>query len=116
MQSPLGNCYIEYIWPARGANPEILERFPCWSPEPDVDYFRGLAHAGIRSFYCDHPKREQIVVDGLTREVTAEAVRLVDQDGKEMCRWTAADEYEELASPHRRQNIVSSQQGQSGLH
>jgi len=99
MQSPVGNCFIEYIWPARGSSPEVLERFPFWSPEPDVDYFRSLAHAGIRSFYrTDHPKREQILVDGTAKEVTAEAVRLVDQDGKEICRWTAAEEYEDLAS------------------
>lgn len=99
MHSPVGNCFIEYIWSASGTRaPEILERFPFWSPEPDADYFRGLAHAGVPSFYgAAHRKPEQIVVDGLTREVTAEAVRLVDQDGKEICRWTAADEYEELS-------------------
>jgi hypothetical protein len=99
MQSPVGNCFIEYIWSASGTRaPEILERFPFWSPEPHADYFRGLAHAGVPSFYgAAHRKPEQIVVDGLTREVTAEAVRLVDQDGKEICRWTAADEYEELS-------------------
>ena len=102
MQSPLGNCFIEYIWPARGASSEVLERFPFWSPELDVDYFRGLAHVGIRSFYrAEHPRRAQIIVDGAWREVSAEAVRLVDQDGKEICRWTAAEEYEELALPHR---------------
>lgn len=102
MQSPIGNCFIEYIWQARGASqPEVLERFPFWAPEPGVDYFRGLAHAGIRSFYgAGHPKPEQIVVDGASREVTAEAVRLVDQDGKEICRWTAAEEYEDLISRH----------------
>ena len=99
MHSPVGNCFIEYIWSASGTRaPEILERFPFWSPEPVADYFRGLAHAGVPSFYgAAHRKPEQIVVDGLTREVTAEAVRLVDQDGKEICRWTAADEYEELS-------------------
>jgi hypothetical protein len=99
MQSPLGYCF-EYIWPARGASPEVLERFPFWSPEQDVDYFRGLAHVGIRSFYrAEHLRRAQIIVDGASREVSAEAVRLVDLDGKEICRWTAAEEYEELASP-----------------
>jgi hypothetical protein len=100
MQSPIGNCFIEYIWPASGTRtPEILERFPFWSPETDTGYFRGLAHAGIRSFYgATHPKREQILVDGVAREVTAEAVRLVDQDGKEICRWTSTEEYEDLAS------------------
>ena len=99
MQSPVGNCFIEYIWPASGTRPpEVLERFPFWSPEPDANYFRGLAHAGIRSFYrADHRKPEQIVVDGHSKEVSAEAVRLVDQDGKEICRWTAEDEYEELS-------------------
>ncbi len=99
MQSPVGNCFIEYIWPARGTSPKVLERFPFWSPEPDVDYFRSLAHAGIRSFYrAGYPKREQILVDGTEKDVTAEAVRLVDQDGKKICRWTAAEEYEDLAS------------------
>ncbi|HUB64601.1 MAG TPA: hypothetical protein VL996_09185 [Methylocella sp.] len=98
MQSPIGHCFIEYIWPARGPRPEVLERFPFWSPERDVAYFRGLAHAGIRNFYRgDHPKREQILVDGVSREVTAQAVRLVDENGREMCRWTASDEYEELS-------------------
>jgi hypothetical protein len=104
MQSPLGHCFIEYIWPAQGSSPEVLERFPFWSPEQDIDYFRGLAHVGVRSFYrAEHPGRTQIIVDGASREVSAEAVRLVDQNGKEMCRWTAAQEYEELASPHHLQ-------------
>ena len=116
MQAPIGNCFIEYIWPAHGASPEVLERFPFWSPELDTAYFRGLAHAGVRSFYCfGHPKPEQIVVDGLSRKVTAEAVRLVDQDGKEICRWTAADEYEELA-PSRRHGAMPRHQPQAGLH
>jgi hypothetical protein len=98
MQSPVGNCFIEYIWPARGTSPEILGRFPFWSPEPDAGYFRGLAHVGVRIFYgAGHPIREQILVDGATKEVTAEAVRLVDQTGKEICRWTAAEEYDDLA-------------------
>lgn len=99
MHSSVGNCFIEYIWPASKARaPEILERYPFWSPEPDADYFRCLAHAGIRSFYrADHRKPEPIIVDGTPKEVTAEAVRLVDQDGNEICRWTAADEYEELS-------------------
>lgn len=106
MHTSAGNCFIEYIWPGRGTSkPEVLERFPFWSGDPHVDYFRSLAHAGIRTFYgADHPKREQIWVEGSPREVTAEAVRLVDQDGREICRWTAEDEYEEL-SPRIRQKL-----------
>jgi hypothetical protein len=98
MNSSAGDCFVEYIWPGRGSSsPEVLERFPFWSGEPHVDYFRSLAHAGIRTFYgASHPKREQIWVAGALREVTPEAVRLVDQNGKEICRWTADDEYEEL--------------------
>jgi hypothetical protein len=98
MQSSTGNCFIEYIWPGRGTSkPEVLERFPFWSGEPHVDYFRSLAHAGIRTFYgADHPKREHIWIEGSYKEVSPEAVRLVDQDGREICRWTAADEYEEF--------------------
>ncbi|HXW71419.1 MAG TPA: hypothetical protein VEK34_08265 [Methylocella sp.] len=112
-QQALGNCFIEYIWPASGTgSPEVLERFPFWSPEPDADYFRGLAHAGIRSFYrADHPKREQINVGGNVKEVSAEAIRLVDEDGKEICRWTAEQEWEELSSPHRRQNPAVNREG-----
>lgn len=106
MQSSAGNCFIEYIWPGRGTSqPEVLERFPFWSGEPHVDYFRSLAHAGIRTFYgADHPKRERVWVEGTLKQVAPEAVRLVDQDGKEICRWTAADEYEELA-PTIRQHV-----------
>lgn len=98
MQSPVGSCFIEYIWPARGAStPEVLERFPFWSSEPNVEYFRSLAHAGIRSFYrMDHPHSDQIWVGGALKNVFPEAVRVVDQDGKEICRWTTSDEYEEL--------------------
>lgn len=107
MQTSAGNCFIEYIWPGRGTSkPEVLERFPFWSGEPHVDYFRSLAHAGIRTFYgADHPKRGQIWIEGSLKEVTPEAVRLVDQDGHEICRWTAADEYEELA-PTIRQSLA----------
>jgi hypothetical protein len=93
MQSPVGNCFTR-AW----NEPRSPRTFPFWSLEPDVDYFRSLAHAGIRSFYrAEHPKREQIVVNGSPKEVIAEAVRLVNQDGKEICRWTAAEEYNELA-------------------
>jgi hypothetical protein len=117
MQTTVGNCFIEYIWPGRGTStPEVLERYPFWSGEPHVDYFRSLAHAGIRSFYRgDHPKREHIEVGGAPKEVIAEAVRLVDQDGREICRWTAEDEYEELA-PTIRQHAEPRRQGQAGLH
>jgi hypothetical protein len=103
MQSSAGNCFVEYIWPGRGTStPEVLERFPFWSGEPHVDYFRCLAHAGIRSFYrADHPKREQVWVAGTLKEVMPEAVRLVDESGKEICRWTVADEWEELAPTYR---------------
>src|SRR5438067_2239981 len=99
MKTSTGNCFIEYIWPGRGTSkPEVLERFPFWSGEPHVDYFRSLVHAGIRTFYgADHPKREQIWVEGNLKEVTPAAVRLVDQYGKEICRWTADDEYQEFA-------------------
>jgi hypothetical protein len=98
MQSHVGSRFIEYIWPARGSGaPEVLERFPFWSSEPSVEYFRSLAHAGVRSFYrLDHPHSEQISVGGSSLMVFPEAVRIVDQDGAEICRWTTADEYEEL--------------------
>lgn len=102
MPAPIGNCFIEYIWAASGTRaPEVLERYPFWSPEADAAYFRSLAKAGVRSFYgAAHPKPEHIVVDGVEKDVTAEAVRLVDQDGRELCRWTAADEYDDLMSRH----------------
>jgi hypothetical protein len=98
-----GSCFIEYIWPGRGTStPEVLERFPFWPPEPHVGYFRSLAHAGIRSFYrAEHPKAEPVWVGGYVKNVTPEAVRLVDEYGNEICRWTAEDEYEELAPLHR---------------
>jgi|GEM_PF-1626556 hypothetical protein len=117
MQSAVGNCFIEYIWPGRGtSHPEVLERYPFWCSEPHVDYFRSLAHAGIRSFYRgDHPKRECIEVAGSPKEVTAEAVRLVDRDGNEICRWTAEDEYEEL-SPSIRQHAKLRRHGEAKLH
>ena len=117
MQSRTGNCFIEYIWPGRGTStPEVLEKFPFWSAEPHVDYFRSLAHAGVRSFYrAEHKKAEPILVGGVVKEVTAEAIRLVDQDGKEICRWTAEDEYEELA-PTRREHMLPFRQAGSGLH
>lgn len=116
MRSSAGNCFIEYIWPGRGTSaPEVLERFPFWSAEPHVDYFRCLAHAGIRSFYRSGcPKREQIRVGGSLKEVTPEAVRLVDQEGKEICRWTAADEYEELAPTQ--QSVGIYRKVKAGLH
>jgi len=44
----------------------------------------------------DHPHSEQILVEGSSRTVFPEAVRVVDQEGKEICRWTTADEYDEL--------------------
>ncbi|MCI0468077.1 MAG: hypothetical protein L0Y57_13940 [Beijerinckiaceae bacterium] len=117
MQSRTGNCFIEYIWPGRGTStPQVLDRYPFWSGEPHVDYFRSLAHAGIRSFYRqEHPKIEQISAGGSLKEVTPEAVRLVDQDGKEICRWTAEDEYEELA-PTRREYLQPRGRRESGLH
>ncbi|MBO0734895.1 MAG: hypothetical protein J2P49_11395 [Methylocapsa sp.] len=107
MQSQTGNCFIEYIWPGRGTpNPEVLDRFPFWSGEPHVDYFRSLAHAGIRSFYRgEHPKGEPVLIGGTLKEVRAEAIRLVDEEGHEICRWTAEDEYEELAPTHREHMI-----------
>jgi hypothetical protein len=113
MQIQTGSCFIEYIWPGRGtSNPEILKRFPFWSADPHVDYFRSLAHAGIRSFYrAEHPKAEPVVVGGSVQEVTAEAVRLVDQDGHEICRWTADDEYEELAPTRREHRMPLGQAG-----
>ncbi|HET6376844.1 MAG TPA: hypothetical protein VFG05_00820 [Methylocella sp.] len=116
MHSSMGNCFIEYIWPGRGTStPEVLARFPFWSPEPHVDYFRSLAHAGIRSFYrAEHPRAEQIEVGGKVKEVTAEAVRLVDENGKEICRWTAADEYEELAPTQ--QSVSVYHKAKAGLH
>jgi hypothetical protein len=117
MQAQTGNCFIEYICPGRGtSNPEVLDRFPFWSGERHVDYFRSLAHAGIRSFYRgEHPKGEPVLVGGTLKEVRAEAVRLVDQDGKEICRWTAEDEYEELA-PTKREHMISPRQASSETH
>jgi hypothetical protein len=98
MHTRVGNCFIEYIWPARGTStPEILQRFPFWSGEPNVDYFRGLAHVGVKSFYrADHPSVDRIWVDSSHKKVFPEAVRVVNQDGIELCRWTAEDEFEEL--------------------
>ena len=108
MPNPAGLCFIEYIWPAHGPHPTVLERFPFWTPEPDVAYLRGLAHAGIRSFYrAGHPLPEPILIDGVMKEVTAEALRLTDSEGHELCRWTAADEYEELSFPHREAGKVN---------
>jgi hypothetical protein len=97
MQTQVGNCFVEYIWPAHGTTtPEVLGRFPFWSSEPNVEYFRSLAHAGVKSFYrVDHHNLEQMSVDGSHR-VFAAAVRIVDQDGKEICRWTTEDEFEEV--------------------
>lgn len=98
MHSQVGSRFIEYIWTARGgAAPEVLERLPFWSSDPSARYFRALAHAGVKTFYrADHPHSEQILVEGASRTVFPEAVRIVDQDGKEICRWTTADEYEEI--------------------
>lgn len=97
MQTQVGNCFVEYISPAHGATtPEVLGRFPFWSSEPNVEYFRSLAHAGLKSFYrADHPNLEQISDDG-SHKIFPEAVRVVDQDGKEICRWTIEDEFEEV--------------------
>jgi hypothetical protein len=98
MQTRVGNCFVEYIWPAHGRPaPEVLERFPFWSAEPSAEYFRGLAHAGIPCLYRpDHLSPREIMVDGSPKQVFPEAVRIVDQDGNELCRWTALDEYEEI--------------------
>lgn len=98
MQSQVGNCFIESIWQACGTSqPEILERYPFWAAEPNAEYFRGLAHAGVNSLYRpDHMTPRQILVEGTVKEVFPEAVRIVDQDGKELCRWTTADEYDEI--------------------
>lgn len=98
MQTQLGNCFVEYIWPAHGSGPpEVLERFPFWSSEPSAEYFRGLAHAGVPSLYRpDHLPAREIIVDGEPKEVFPEAVRIVDQDGNELCRWTVEEEYEEI--------------------
>src|ERR1700730_18862518 len=95
MQSRTGNCFIEYIWPGRGTStPEVLEKFPFWSAEPHVDYFRSLAHAGIRSFYrAEHKKLEPIFVGGAVKEVTAEAVRPVGPGGEEKWRWAQEEEF-----------------------
>jgi len=90
----IGSYFIEYIWSRRGTStPEVLDRFPFWSSEPNVRYLRNLAHVGIRSFYrMDRPISAQIPINGSLRRVFPPAVRLVDQEGKEICRWTAADE------------------------
>ncbi|HTV32320.1 MAG TPA: hypothetical protein VME69_04350 [Methylocella sp.] len=102
MQSSSGLLFIEYIWPAHGPRPIVLDRFPFWPPEPDVAYLRGLAHAGLRCFYrSEHVSPEPVIVDGVTKQVVPEALRLIDGDGRELGRWTAADEYEELSFPHR---------------
>ncbi len=98
MQTKLGNCFVEYIWPAQGRpTPEVLERFPFWAAEPTAEYFRGLAHAGIPCLYRpDHLTARTILVDGERKEVFPEAVRIVDEEGHELCRWTSIDEYEEI--------------------
>lgn len=98
MQSQVGNCFIEYIWPARGTSrPEVLERFPFWSAEPKAEYFRGLAHAGVNSLYRpDHLPPRPIMVEGAVKQVFPEAVRIVNEDGIELCRWTLDEEYEEI--------------------
>jgi hypothetical protein len=98
MQTRLGDCFVEYIWAAHGTRaPEVLERYPFWSAEPSVEYFRSLAHAGIPCLYrADHLTAHEILVDGARKEVFPEAVRIVDQDGNELCRWTSDDEYEEI--------------------
>ncbi len=98
MQTRLGNCFVEYIWTAHGTHaPEVLEKYPFWSADPSVAYFRGLAHAGIPCLYRpDHLSAREIMVDGAPQEVFPEAVRIVDQDGHELCRWTSDDEYEEI--------------------
>jgi hypothetical protein len=94
----VGNCFVEYIWPAQGRRaPEVLDRYPFWSAEPSVDYFRGLAHAGIPSLYRpEHWTAHEITVDGQLKTVFPEAVRIVDETGNELCRWTSLDEYEEI--------------------
>lgn len=98
MHSQVGNCFVEYIWPSHGTGtPEILERFPFWAAEPKAEFFRSLAHAGVNSLYrSDHLTPRQIVVEGAIKEVFPEAVRIVDQAGNELCRWTVEDEYEEI--------------------
>jgi hypothetical protein len=98
MQTRVGKCFVEYIWAAHGTRPpEILERFPFWSAEPSCEYFRGLAHAGIPSLYRpDHMTAREIMVDGVPTEVFPEAVRIVDEDGNELCRWTSDEEYDEI--------------------
>jgi hypothetical protein len=98
MTPQLGNCFIEYIWPAHGAGtPEVLERFPFWSTDPKCEYFRSLAHAGLNSLYRpDHLPSREIIVEGTVKQVFPEAVRIVDQDGVELCRWTNDEEYEEI--------------------
>jgi hypothetical protein len=98
MQSQVGNCFIEYIWTAHGTRPpQILERFPFWSAEPRCEYFRSLAHAGVNSLYRpDHMTSRQIEVEGTIQEVFPEAVRIVDEGGNELCRWTVEDEYDEI--------------------
>lgn len=98
MQSPLGNCFVEYIWPAQGAEaPEVLEKYPFWASEPSAGYFRSLSKLGLKSFYrADRPHQEEILVHGAKRKVVPEAVRLVDEEGKELGRWTFTEEYEDL--------------------
>jgi len=98
MQARVGNCFVEYIWAGHGTrSPEVLERFPFWSAEPTADYFRELAHSGIPSLYRpDHLTAREIIVDGVAKEVFPEAVRIVDEEGHELCRWTSFDEYDEI--------------------
>lgn len=98
MHSQVGNCFVEYIWPAHGTRTlEVLERFPFWSAEPNAEYFRSLAHAGLNSLYRpDQLPSREIIVEGAVKHVFPEAVRIVDQDGVELCRWTIDEEYEEI--------------------
>ncbi|WP_156898173.1 hypothetical protein [Methylocapsa acidiphila] len=96
MHTRVGNCFIEYIRPAQGT-PEVLHRFPFWSGEPNANYFRSLAEAGVKSFYrAAPPNVGELWRENSRKKIYPEAVRIVNDDGVELCRWTADDEFESV--------------------
>ena len=117
MQFAAGNCVLEEFWRARGTStPEILERFPCLISRARCWLLSRPSPRWCQKFLA----RQSSEYGGDLGRWRIEggnsgAVRFADKDGKEICRWTAADAYEELA-PSRRQTVGACRDAHAGLY
>jgi hypothetical protein len=90
-----GNYRIEYCLKAEGAR--VLDVFPSTWSAPSLGDFIALAQMGLRTYWRVEGGALRPMHKATSKYSLPELVRVVAENGEEICRWSVDDELMEAS-------------------